>query len=395
MTFIGYSYDELKSFLLANNPNTVFGEEIKPHTVKKIEFVAKYVEEWLNVVINVSDNFVFMDIMCNAGLYENDYLSTSINVLNVFIRFALNHPDKRFYLLTNDYNQDRVNTMKMLFNIYQKKFCDLQLHNVNMDVQCSDAVDYLGNINNKFHFNYMNGGKNSILVYVDPYRFIDLKLAEAVKSFSNNVYCELLINFYSNDYTRNVNNKSSGYQKDIVEFVSTFCNMNTSKINKAEAVRDKFINVFKNTKNIKYHYCINMKNKMNATLYYLIFLTPNIRGLEKVKEATWKIIGHSDEYCASLKDRDFYERNIFGETPEEEDFNNALNKLKGIICEYKYNELNYDQLLVICLQMTFMKKGHVIDKVIKPLIKEGFLKKKGLVGNRNFTQDSYLINKRS
>lgn len=393
MAFIGYSYDELKSFLLANNPNTAFGEEIKPHTVKKIEFVAKYVEEWLNVVINVSDNFVFMDIMCNAGLYKNDYLSTSINVLNVFIRFALNHPDKKFYLLTNDYDQDRVNTMKVLFNIYQKKFRELKVHNVNMDVQCSDAVDYLGNINNKFHFKYMNGGKNSILVYVDPYRFIDLKLAEAVKSFSNNVYCELLINFYSNDYTRNVNNKSSSYQKDIVEFVSTFCNMDTSKINKAEAVRDKFINVFKNTKNIKYHYFINMKNKMNAMLYYLIFLTPNIRGLEKVKEATWKIIGHSDEYCASLKDRDFYERNIFGETPEEEDFNNALNKLKGIIFEYEYNELNYDQLLVICLQMTFMKKGHVIDKVIKPLIEEGFLKKKGLVGNRNFTQDSYLINK--
>lgn len=393
MAFIGYSYDELKSFLLANNPNTVFGEEIKPHTVKKIEFAAKYVEEWLNVVINVSDSFVFMDIMCNAGLYKNGYLSTSINVLNVFIRFALNHPDKKFYLLTNDYDQDRVNAMKGLFNIYQDTFRELKLHNVRMDVQCNDAVDYLGNINNKFRFKYMNGGKNSILVYVDPYRFIDLKLAEAVKSFSNNVYCELLINFYSNDYTRNVNNKSSRYQKDILEFVSTFCNMDTSKINKAEAVRDKFIKVFKNTKNIKYHYFINMKNKMNATLYYLIFLTPNIRGLEKVKEATWKIIGHSDEYCASLKDRDFYERNIFGETPEEEDFNNALDKLKEIIFEYEYNELNYDQLLVICLQMTFMKKGHVIDKVIKPLIEEGFLKKKGLVAKRNFTQDSYLINK--
>lgn len=53
-----------------------------------------------------------------------------------------------------------------------------------MDAQCSDAVKYLGNINNKFHFKYMNGCKNSILVPVDPYRFIDLKLAEVVKSFS-------------------------------------------------------------------------------------------------------------------------------------------------------------------------------------------------------------------
>ena len=394
MAFNGYSYDELKSFLLANNPNTAFGEAIKPHTVKKIEFAAKYVEEWLNVVINVSDNFVFMDIMCNAGLYANDYLSTSINVLNVFIRFALNHPDKRFYLLTNDYNQDRVSTMKALFNIYQEKFRDLNLYNVNMDVQCSDAVDYLGNINNKFHFKYMNGGKNSILVYVDPYRFIDLKLAEAVKSFSNNVYCELLINFYSNDYTRNVSNsKSKSYQKDINDFVSSFCNMDTSKINSAEAVRDSFINVFKNTKNIKYHYFINMKNKMNATLYYLIFLTPNIKGLKKVKEATWKIIGHREEYSATPQEKDFYYTNIFGETPEEDDLKLAADKIKKILIEYNYTELTFEQILVICLQTTFMKEGHVISNVIKPFIEDGFLKKKGLVSNRNFKEDSYVINK--
>lgn len=38
MVFIGYSYDELKSFLLPNIPNTAFGEEIKPYMVKRIEY---------------------------------------------------------------------------------------------------------------------------------------------------------------------------------------------------------------------------------------------------------------------------------------------------------------------------------------------------------------------
>ena len=30
MAFDGYSYDEIKSVLLTNNPNTIFGEAIKP-----------------------------------------------------------------------------------------------------------------------------------------------------------------------------------------------------------------------------------------------------------------------------------------------------------------------------------------------------------------------------
>ena len=39
----------------------------------------------------------------------------------------------------------------------------------------------------------------------------------------------------------------------------------------------------------------------NVPLYYLIYLTPNIRGLEKVKDATWAVLGHHDEYCVSYK----------------------------------------------------------------------------------------------
>ncbi len=45
MEFNGFAYEELKTTLLAENQNVVFGEEIKPHTTKKIAYVAKYVEE--------------------------------------------------------------------------------------------------------------------------------------------------------------------------------------------------------------------------------------------------------------------------------------------------------------------------------------------------------------
>lgn len=55
-----------------------------------------------------------------------------------------------------------------------------------MNVKCSDAIDYHGDINNKFHFKYMNSGKNSILVY--PYRFIDWKLTEELEVGSNTDY---------------------------------------------------------------------------------------------------------------------------------------------------------------------------------------------------------------
>ena len=88
----GCTYDDLKPIALENK--CVLGEQIVAHTSKKIEYVARYVNEWLYVVENISGHIFFIDAMCNAGLYENHFLSTSLEVLNVFIRHAQKHPDR-------------------------------------------------------------------------------------------------------------------------------------------------------------------------------------------------------------------------------------------------------------------------------------------------------------
>lgn len=97
MAFDGYSYNEIKTLLTKKGVDFSCGENINPHTVKKINYVKRYVEQWLYVIVNVSKYIFFIDAMSNSGLYENGHLSTSIEVLNVFIRFAKRHPDKQFF----------------------------------------------------------------------------------------------------------------------------------------------------------------------------------------------------------------------------------------------------------------------------------------------------------
>lgn len=395
MEFNGFTYDELKTALLTENQNIVFGEEIKPHTTKKIAYVAKYVEEWLYVITNVSQYIFFIDIMSNAGLYQNSYLSTSISVLNVFIKYAKNHRDKQFFLLANDHDKDKVLTMKRIYKLYKEMFNKMGLTNIKMNIDCSDACDYLSRVNVTYHLEYVKGIKKSILLYVDPYNFINKRLAFSVEDFISKNYCELLLNFYCNDYSRNVNNnKARVHQKEIKEFIKDFCKLNEKENINAIDLRNHFTNLLLENTKMKFYYFVSMKNEKNAPLYYLIFLTPNIRGLEKVKEATWNILGYHEEYCVNYKEREPNQLNLFNETPEDEAFIVVLDRLESIFKQHNGCELSFEEIEVICLQRTFMKSTHVISRVIKPLISANKMIKKGNVGKANFKEDNYLINLR-
>ena len=94
-------------------------DEIYEHTEYKIKYVKKYVEYWLYVVANFNQvkNINFIDCMCNAGIYKNGVLGTPIEVLILFIKFSIEHPEKNFNLFLNDSDIIRVQIIQ--------KMCDL------------------------------------------------------------------------------------------------------------------------------------------------------------------------------------------------------------------------------------------------------------------------------
>ncbi|MFA6692629.1 MAG: three-Cys-motif partner protein TcmP [Acholeplasmataceae bacterium] len=393
MGFEGYSFNEIKELLENRKAEFSYGEFIKTHTVKKIEYIRKYVEHWLYVVSHVSKYIFFIDAMSNAGIYESGDLSTSIEVLNTFVKFSLYHPDINFFLISNDYDAQKVSTMQEIFNIYIDKFKEENISNVHLKVYCKEACDFITTIKSEYHFQFVYGTNKSVLLYVDPYNLIKYNQAVAIKDFIKSIYCELIINFFCNDYTRNVNNpKCTKYREEIGELIHNFCcfDENDSYV-RAEQLRDCLANKLIDGTHMKFRYYVKMKNEMNVTLYYLIYLTPNIEGLRKVKEATWKALGPTNEYCVSQKESDANELNLFNRTPEEEAFVAELEKVSPAILSEIGKELSFENIEVICLQNTFMKKGHIIRNVIRPLIDAKKIRKVGYVKAANYTEDKYIV----
>lgn len=82
-------------------------DEIKVHTTYKIKYITEYVRNWLNVAINYTNKIEFIDAMCNAGIYKKGESSTSLNVILLFKNCAINHKNKTFKVILNDYNQKK------------------------------------------------------------------------------------------------------------------------------------------------------------------------------------------------------------------------------------------------------------------------------------------------
>ena len=140
-------------------------------TKHKIKYVSNYIENWTYIMCehNKINTINFIDCMCNAGIYNDCTLSTSMEVLNIFVNQAIKYPGMKFNIFLNDILPERIDVIKKLSSIVNSK----NLNNINIFYDTMDVNDYLDSIvkyNTYFQF-----GSSTVLC-VDPYNFGDVKI---------------------------------------------------------------------------------------------------------------------------------------------------------------------------------------------------------------------------
>lgn len=386
MSFNGFIYKDLKPIALDNK--CILGEQIVAHTSKKIEYVARYVDEWLYVIENISGHIFFIDAMSNAGLYENNFLSTALEVLNVFIRHAQRHQDRNYYLFCNDYDKKKIKTLTTLKNYMLPMLRAKGIHNIYMYVDCADASEYIRGLNLKLI--PFRGAKSSTLLYVDPYNILTEELGRAILDFSNKVYSEVLINFFSSDIVRNINNQAAvNKSEEIHRFIKGFCEIEDDTSDENE-IRKAFIGKMLSSKYLSYYHDFIMKNSTNITLYHLIYFTPNLRGLEKIKDTTYKLFKTYRDYDPK-RSLEYYTIDLFGKSPEDYACDEAMEIILKHARLSRTIEYSFKEIEEILLQEGVIPVSLIINGVLRPLIKSGKVEKRNLKGPRNFKEDNYLF----
>lgn len=92
---------------MPNNSDELIGKA-SPHTIKKFELVEKYIQTWVQKLMNnqYCNGVIFIDCMCNSGVYVDDngdtVFGTPIRVAKILRDAAWQYPDKSIQLYFND-----------------------------------------------------------------------------------------------------------------------------------------------------------------------------------------------------------------------------------------------------------------------------------------------------
>ena len=96
------------------NINTKALTDKKQQTDYKIKYVTVYVRQWVIISSKRTDisEIVFIDSMCNAGVYYDGDLATCIEVMHIFTEAAEQHPTKTYILRLNDIDAEKISILK-------------------------------------------------------------------------------------------------------------------------------------------------------------------------------------------------------------------------------------------------------------------------------------------
>lgn len=348
-------------------------DEIKQQTEYKIKYVVEYVREWLYVATNMENkNIIFIESMANAGIYQDGTIGTGPEVLKLFAEFAGNHKDKLFYLFVNDIDEDRLDAhMKLLDHFMPNP----RPANIIIEKSQEDVNQYLQNYQ---RFDPLIGwNKSMCLMFIDPYNFRTVEI-DKIQGFVKRFYCEVLFNVFTSDKVRNEDDQE--IQRCLGDLVIPNGKDTINVIAQALKVG-----------HVKYAFSYAFRIKTNIELYQIMFLTPNIRGLEKLKDAMWKVFDgakyHKNKSTTPQQISLFAPRDVQNMTAVQY----AKDAQTLLLENFSGREMSFEEINVFIVEETFLKSTHVISKVLRPMVKEGLVIKKGLVSGKNYKADNFII----
>ena len=260
--------------------NPAILDEKKQQTSYKIKYVSRYVYQWALIEVNRTSihTINFIDCMCNAGIYKDGDACTALEVINIFNDLAKRFPQKSFVVYLNDINYDRICIFKVVLNVLVKKEPNLYIRFANVDVnECLDSIASSPKLVRAL-FSY----GNCTLLYVDPYNFGTVEIKK-LHNILKNEYCELLFNLFTSDYVRNIGKDSGRIQKCLGGY--------------RPATKEDFIEYIVRqlrVGHIKYIFSYSFHTMKNVELYQILFATPNLRGLEVLKETLWDVFNGNE-----------------------------------------------------------------------------------------------------
>lgn len=113
---------------MASSNNSKIISVAHPHTIKKFQLIEEYIKTWADILLLSSkcNGVIFIDCMCNSGIYKNDdgetVYGTPIRVSNLLLEAARKYPDKQIHIYLNDNNAQKIELLSKHLPVNERNY---------------------------------------------------------------------------------------------------------------------------------------------------------------------------------------------------------------------------------------------------------------------------------
>lgn len=264
---------------MANNNKII--SKASPHTIKKFELVEEYIKAWAQKLMLTESchGLVFIDCMCNSGIYENNVEGTPLRVSKVLLDVAHRYPLKQIQIFLNDNDEQKIEELK--------KHLPLNERNFQIVTSIQDRDELLETIGPQL---YSHPHLHFFLFY-DPY---DASINWRVLIPFLRNWGEVMINHMVLDTARAITQvkREATKEKYRNTYLTDFEKLVPFGSDK-KAYEARVEEIIRELKGHRRYFVGSFPffNTQNSQLYSLIHCTSNIEGFKLYKSTAWKTFG--------------------------------------------------------------------------------------------------------
>jgi three-Cys-motif partner protein len=255
--------------------------DLDPHTAKKHEILRRYIEAWLPIMASWNGRVVYIDGFAGPGQYSKGEDGSPVVVLKAARDH--NYPMKgELVCIFVEEDPERYTHLKNVLD---------ELHPPLPSRIKWEAVHGRFDEHLTQTLTVLEAQKKSLapaFVFVDPFGISHTPFKTVAKILGNK-RCEVLVNFMYEEVNRFISLEEQAENFDKLFGTPEWRNVKNlaGPSQRRKAIHDLYLKQLRTC--ARYVHSFEMLNKGNSTDYFLFFATNNLKGLEKMKDAMWKV----------------------------------------------------------------------------------------------------------
>lgn len=263
---------------------------IEPHTRAKHEILRAYLQAWFPIMAQGNGRIIVLDGFAGPGKYRDGSDGSPVIALDTLLnhKIAMSYGSEVvFYFIEADAPRCQY-LEELLASRYSNGACPSnvtwQVVNARFDEHVSSLLDELDSAKSNLAPTF---------AFVDPFGYSHTPMS-VISRLMSHPRCEVFVNFMYEEANRFMNWDNPEHDGHYDGLFGTqdwraIRQSSLPPIERERRIRELYARQLTDVGGAIYVREFRMRNKSNRTDYYLFFGTKNPKGLDKMKQAMWKV----------------------------------------------------------------------------------------------------------